>query len=388
MRCWTRALAATGAAAMAMMVAAAETPPFRSLDETRALPEEETRIWSEAGEFDLALQRQGHLLGDAALDDYLQSIVDKLYPELGKAIRVRAVSDPQLNAFALPNGSLYIHVGLIGRARNEAQLATVVAHEAAHFIHRHGLRQRQSVKGSAAFATVAGMIGGLPGLLGQLAALSSAFGYSQDLEREADLQGFERLRAAGYAVSESVKIFETLETESKLLEIKEPFMFSSHPRLRERIDSFASLVRQQGDANGYVGADAFLERTAGSRIAWLEAELARARFKSLIYHLGSEGAEKIYPAHFKYYLGEALRLRAGDSDAARAEAAYREALAAAPEFAPTYRALGLVLMKRGDNRQAHSLLSQYLQRAPAAPDAAYVRQYLRRLERAEGEKGS
>ncbi|GAB4168096.1 MAG: hypothetical protein OHK0026_08250 [Rhodocyclaceae bacterium] len=375
------------AALLCVPALAQEIPPFTSAEQTLRVGEDESRIWWESREFDRALRNRGHLLGDAALDGYLQEIAESLYPEFRGIVRLRAVRDPQLNAFALPNGSLYIHIGLIGRADNEAQLATVIAHEAAHFVHRHGLRQRRSLKGSAAAASIAGLAGGIGGLLGQLAAISSVYGYSRDLEREADRQGFERLNAAGYSVAEGVKIFETLETEAKLLEIKEPYMFSSHPRMRERIESFRELSAK-ASSDGRTETARFLERAAPARIAWLEAELAWGRHKSLIHQLGREGAAERFPSWFEYYRGEALVLRGEAGDAQSAEAAFRRAIAAAPQFAPSYRSLGVLLMKRSDHGAAKAMLMRYLELAPDAADTAYVRGYLERIEAALREPGS
>ncbi len=55
--------------------------------------------------------------------------------------KVKVVKDPFLNAFALPDGSIYFHTGLLARMENEAQLATVLGHEIAHFINRDSARQ-------------------------------------------------------------------------------------------------------------------------------------------------------------------------------------------------------------------------------------------------------
>lgn len=371
-----------GLALVAVPAAAQDVAPFAAAEDTRRLDEEEHRVWYAAREFDRAVRLRGHLFGDEALDAYLQELADSLYPEFRGVLRVRAVRDPALNAFALPNGSLYIHIGLIGRMDNEAQLATVLAHECAHFVHRHGLRTQKNLKSSSAFAVGAAMLGGVGALLGNLAALSSIYGYSRELEREADARGFERLARSGYAASESTRAFEILETETRLLDVKAPFMFSSHPQLRERIQTFTELAAQAGAAGGRSEAGRFLARTAPARLAWMEAELARLEPRSLIHHLTRPGAEERYPARFRYYLGEAYRLRAAADDARLAEDAYRAALAAAPEFAPSHRALGVLHLKRGEHAAAREHFDAFLRLAPEAGEAGYVRDYLRQAERA------
>lgn len=94
------------------------------------------------------------------------------------------------------------------------------------------------------------MVTGIPGI-GDLISLSSIYGYSKDLEREADAEGFQRLQAAGYDVSQAPVTFEFLLAEVEALEIDEPYFFSTHPALEERIKNFRELVQQHGTMNGY-----------------------------------------------------------------------------------------------------------------------------------------
>lgn len=107
---------------------------------------EETSLWHEADEFDQALARASKINSDPALTVYLQGIMDRLYPEFKGRLRVHLLNAQHINAFALPNGSVYVNAGLIARFQNEAQLATVMAHEGAHFTHRHSLQQAEQAK--------------------------------------------------------------------------------------------------------------------------------------------------------------------------------------------------------------------------------------------------
>jgi len=90
------------------------------------------------------------------------------------------------------------------------------------------------------------------------------------------------------------------------------------------------------------------------------------------------------PAHAQYYLGEAYRLRAGEGDALRSEQAYLRAISVAPDFAPSYRALGVHYLKSGGYSEASRQLSRYLELAPDARDRAYVENYLKIAERKKG----
>jgi predicted Zn-dependent protease len=220
----------------------ASTPvkPLESSEDTKYIGDEEKRLWDGSHDFDVAMQKSGQVLDDPAATRYLQEIMDRLYPEFRGAIRVKIARSPHLNAFALPNGSIYFHLGLLARLDNEAQLATVLAHEGAHFVRKHSFQQRNTIISSSLFATATALVG-IP-IIGDVIANSSIYGFSRDLERDADRIGYERLLKAGYDPRESYKAFEHLAAEVRALEIKEPFFFSTHPKFEERIISYKELV--------------------------------------------------------------------------------------------------------------------------------------------------
>ncbi|NIR61497.1 MAG: M48 family metalloprotease [Gammaproteobacteria bacterium] len=355
--------------------------PIGDAADVGTLSGEETRLWNQAEEFDQALVRSGKLHRDDALETYVQTVMDGLYPELDGAVRVHIVRSPTLNAFALPNGSIYVHLGLLARLENEAQLATVLAHEAGHFVDKHALRQRRNVKTSTAFAASVGMVG-IP-LVGEVLAVSSIYGYSRDLERDADAIAYERLAGAGYRTAEAVRVFEHLAAEVEALDVDEPYFFSSHPRLQERIETFERLAEGPAARDGRVAAGRYLQATAEARVECLRLDLSMNRHESVLLALQREDTDARYPAHYPYYLGEAFRKRGADGDRARAAQAYRRAVRTAPDFAPSYRALGVHHLKAGDYGKARRFLKAYLQRAPQAPDRGYVEQYLRQAKNKE-----
>lgn len=348
-----------------------EIAPFADTGEARRQDSEEARLWEQSRELDEAMRKSGRLNADTELNAYLQRIADRLFPEFNGSLRLHTVKSPLLNAFAVPNGGLYINEGMIARADNEAQLATVIAHEGAHFTHRHGYRSQQRTKNATGFALAVSLLG-VP-LVGDLLAMSSIFGYSRDLEREADKEGFLRLERAGYAVREAPKVFEHLASEVAASDISEPFFFSTHPRLRERVESFNELVA--GREDGTVNAEEYLRRTASLRLDVLREELAMGRHKSVLAMLAPENRAK-FPPEADFYLGEAYRLRAAEGDTTRAFAAYSGASARAPWFAPPQRALGVHHLKQANYPEAIHYLENYLRLAPEAKDRKYVEQYL------------
>lgn len=372
-------IAALAAVVLSGCATGGPVKPIEAPEEVAKISEEESRLWVQAEDVDEAIQNSDQIYDSQAIERYLQQVMAQLYPGFQYTIKIRVLKSPLLNAFALPNGSIYINIGLIARLDNEAQLATVLAHEAAHFIKRHGLRQRRVIKSRTALA-MGTAIAGIP--FADLAAISSIYGYSRDLEREADAVAYENMQAAGYDVKESVKVFEHFAAEVKALNEKQPpYMWSTHPKLKERIESFRELVAASGKPRGRVGREAFLAKTRGVRLASLQADLSMDRYKSLILILEGDAAARRYdPAYRHYYLGEAYRQRDEEGDREKAEGSYKKAIKAVPDFAPSYRALGVLYLKKKDAAKARPLLEKYLRLAPNAPDRAYVEHYLKSLK--------
>ena len=98
---------------------------------------------------DQRFEKEGLVYHEAALDAYLDRV--------GKAVladkeienvnwRFRALRDPVPNAFALPNGSIYINTGLLALLEDEGQLASILAHEITHVSKRHTYQQNRSIR--------------------------------------------------------------------------------------------------------------------------------------------------------------------------------------------------------------------------------------------------
>src|SRR5881394_3640110 len=129
------------------------------------------------------------------------------------------IPQKEINAFALPGGPMFVNVGTITAADNEAQLAGVMAHEMGHVYMQHSAKQ--AVKQSL----TQGIVGVLGGLLGQgtagtLARLGMSVGagivslkYSRGDESQADAVGAIIAYKAGYNPRELASFFEKLEKQ-------------------------------------------------------------------------------------------------------------------------------------------------------------------------------
>lgn len=347
-----------------------------------ALEQDEQRLWLRADEEQAAIERSGLRVHDPQLDAYLDAILDRLHPDPlpdGHRFHARVLLDPTLNAFALPTGVIYIHSGLLAHMENEAQLATVLGHELTHTTHRHAVKSFRSVKNKTAFlATFVVGTSGLGSLIGAVGTLAAVSGYSQDLEREADRVGLDRLVAAGYDPRESPKVFRELQTEARRTKLKEPFFFGSHPRLQERIDNFTAFLATLPPEKraGRLETEAFAAATHDVLGRNVEASLLAgdcdaARDEALRYLARTADAPEI-----EFLLAESYRKRNEPAANQTARDRYRQLLARHPDFAPAHRGLGLVLMKDGQPAAAAAAFRRYLELAPQAPDRAYVEGFL------------
>lgn len=374
-----RAAAALLIGAAALCGAAARAEPLAPLAggaATAPASDEERRLWAQADELSEMLARSGRVLDDPALTAYVQRVADRLFPEFKGRLRVQILKAQSLNAFALPNGDIYLHEGILARFRNESQLAALLGHEGIHFVDRHSFQSSENVKSTTALGTVLAVVG-VPavGLAANLLVMSSVTGYSRTLEAEADELGYKRLVAAGYDPREAPKLFQLMMDEVKASGADEPFFFSTHPALQDRYENYLRLSKDAQPPKD-PPPDRYLATFADLRLDSLKTEVSMARFKQVIALLSEPERRGDYPPYVDYYLGEAYRQRGDKGDEELTKAAYLKAIAAAPGFAPAHRALGMQLLKAGAYDEAIRELETYLSLAQGATDRAYAQMYL------------
>lgn len=206
-------------------------------------------------------ERQLPMLRDGRAQQYVGDIIRRLAaqaPGERWPYQIKVVNASDINAFALPGGYMYVNRGTIDSARDEGELAGVLAHEMAHVALRHGTHQA-----SKAYATQTG-VGVLGGLLGlgrgggvsaQVAnligsvALSALFQkYSRDDETQADIVGSQIMYRAGYDPNDMVRFFELLQSKQSGNPGAVSQFFSSHPAPQNR----AQRIRQEAQKLGPV----------------------------------------------------------------------------------------------------------------------------------------
>jgi predicted Zn-dependent protease len=348
-----------------------------------ARADDERALWKTADEEKQKITRSGFLYADPALDAYLDTIPKKLLdPEVFERlpITIRVIKNYHLNAFALPNGTIYLHTGLLARMDNEAQLATLVAHEMTHSTHRHTLKKRRDLQSKSTFVAVLGSLtGGIGTIFGGLGAVASISGYSQELETEADTVGFELMTRAGYDPAEAPRLFSCLLREVEEEKIKEPFFFGTHPRLKERIENYEALIKKEGGHAGIRNEKEFRDMVRPVLLDNAALDLKAGRFTSGLSALRRYLEWTPDDARGHYLLGEAFRQRGEKGDLESAAEDYGKAAVLKPDFPEAYRGLSLVRRRLGDRLGARQAIETYLLLAPAAPDRAYMVEYLKEL---------
>ncbi|MCK9604675.1 MAG: M48 family metalloprotease [Candidatus Omnitrophica bacterium] len=376
-----------------------ETLNVKNMDKTGQFQKEddEARLWKRQDEFEEIINTSGFIYQDEQLNNYVEGVLCKLTGELEKCnnvnLRVYIIRDPELNAFCLSNGAIYIHTGLLANIDNEAQLATILGHESAHFFNRHELKAFRGIKNKTAFlsslqitlaggSAFAGSYGSAVDLVNRLAGYSvaaSVYGYSREVEREADKVAFEFMIVSGYDPAEAKKFFDTLyELNKDEKENKAPYLYQTHPRIKERIDNFDGFIKKASEEKRMPVFTAcnIKEHNRITRQLLLDnCELEIKANKPKHARRGIDKYVKLYPDDAEgYYLSGTLYLAEGKNDEAQKE--LKKSIEVNPRYPESHRALGMMYYKKGDKQLAEVEFRKYLELVPDAKDKDYIRRYI------------
>jgi predicted Zn-dependent protease len=379
---------------------------------------DELALWAQADREERELQTKPGSYDDPLLDEYLARLGARLMPDDargagGPVLRFGVLRDPTLNAFALPNGRIYVHSGLLARLENEAQLAMIVGREMTHVINRHALavtregwRQQHSAAsigiaaagsgaGSGDHLGTAALSPAATALLGpdlRLAALAATVGHGRDLERAADAGGMASLVRAGYDPKEAPTAFDRLGSQSGEGGSLEIFFLGSRGHLAERAASATELIT--GPYLGAAAASDTVKNTDefGRRMRPLVRENARLEIQAGRFTLARQQLDRVLAgapddAVAELYYGDLYRLESQRSrevaDRAdktrRALERYERASRLDPSFADPFRQLGFLYYQQKETARARAAFQSYLALKPDAPDAPRIKDYLLEL---------
>ena len=227
-------------------------------DENRFSPAQDVELGRRAA---AELRQELPIVRDREMENYVGRIGERLVAAIPGRLRqpqfrytFQVVDRRDINAFALPGGPIFLNRGMLDAARNDGEVAGVIAHELSHVALRHATAQ--ATKGQKfQFGALAGQILGsvIGGRTGAVIAQGSQVGigtyflkYSREYEREADLLGVQIMARAGYDPRDMANMFQTIARRSGN---GGPEWLSDHPNPTNRyaaIDREAALVRGRG----------------------------------------------------------------------------------------------------------------------------------------------
>ena len=144
----------------------------------------------------------GHILYDDPFTEYVLEVANKLIDDeqLLEEVDIYISSIPIANASAWIDGTIVIYADLLARHENEAQLASLIGHEIAHYTERHQIRKREHRERIEEFDESSD-------LRNRIAQMQ----HSRDHEFEADLIAFRKLDRSPYDGSQAIGSLELLE---------------------------------------------------------------------------------------------------------------------------------------------------------------------------------
>ncbi|HEX6731914.1 MAG TPA: M48 family metallopeptidase, partial [Pyrinomonadaceae bacterium] len=234
------------------------------------------------------VEQQMPLLNDSEVQSYVQRVGSRLVSSIPSQFQhpqfqyyFKVVNARDINAFALPGGPMYVNRGMIEAARNEGEMAGVMAHEISHVALRHGTAQATKGQKYGLLAGIAGIAGTILGgpQVGQLAQAPFAvyfLKFSREYETEADILGAQIMAQAGYDPRDLANMFQTIERSGGG---GGGGFLSSHPSPSgryARINREAEMLRVSGGVRDSREFARINERLRGYPAAPSMAEIARS----------------------------------------------------------------------------------------------------------------
>jgi predicted Zn-dependent protease len=361
----------------------AELPPYVHAYEPRSV--DERGLWMEADEGERIVRDSSLLMKDEALNRYVKGVLcEAVGQDRCNSVRVYVLEVPEFNASMTPNGTLRVWTGLLLRVQNEAELASVLAHEFAHFELRHGLngfkQMRQASDVSAWLSVLSGFANTNTSYV-QQALLGSSFQFSRAQETEADLLSIRYLGRSPYPASAAASVWTQIMGESDAramgrgLKPKRKYsagFFDSHPTDIQR----ATYLKAQAEAIGESGdlrAKEYREALRPYLPRLLEAQVKSNDFGGTEFLLQQLSGVEGWTGDLLFARGALYRQRANPRDLASAATFFREAIGSGYADPAVHRELGLSLLRNGDASEGRAALQEYLNRKPNASDLSVIK---------------
>lgn len=216
--------------------------------------------WQLGRQLEADLARQLDLSRDSVVNGYVDRLGRRLVAQTEMANlpwEFHVVDNPEVNAFNIPGGHVYVNTGLIAATDNVAELAGVMAHEISHGVSRHGTEQLTRVYGLNLLAGA--LLGNDPAtyerILAQIVGTGTIARFSRGAEEEADRRGLRMMFEAGYDPNGMVSMFEELLERRRARPSSVDQFFSTHPLTEDRIRDTRAEIAQLPSRSGLVTRD-------------------------------------------------------------------------------------------------------------------------------------
>ncbi len=260
------------AVALALLLAACSgTPDNKQISLALPSPPKGEQPTATQREHARILASYGGSYDSARVQAEIEKIVDRLVasserPDL--KYQVTVLNSPAINAFALPNGQLYITRGLIALANDKAELASVLAHEMGHVIARHAAIREEQAKQAAVIAHVVNDVLSDPqtGALALAKSKLTMAAFSRAQEFEADGIGVGMSARAGFDPFGASRFLTDMQRNAEIktagnTDPRALDFLSSHPATPERVQNALANARQfsgpgagERDRNDYLAS--------------------------------------------------------------------------------------------------------------------------------------
>ncbi|MGA3085022.1 MAG: M48 family metalloprotease [Thermodesulfobacteriota bacterium] len=302
------------------------------------------------------------VIRDPLILEYLNRLGREILKQAGTQpypFRFYLLKDPQLNAFSVPGGHVFVTTGIIEIMNSEAELAGLLGHEITHVTHHHISSQIEKQKkiGIATMAAVLlGILAGNPAIAaatmaGSMATAQTMFlQYSREDEDDADNYGFKYMSKAGFNPKGMIDLFDKLRRWGSFGSEGVPAYMMTHPLTVDRISHIESLVQQYANQGPWERGTSDEFRRVQTIILTNYGDLQRARN---LFQSWAKDTQTLFWVHY----GQGwIDIREGKLDNAVDQ--FEKALLIKPQEAYVVRDLGQVFLLKGERETAIQKLGQ------------------------------
>ncbi|MCP4748370.1 MAG: M48 family metalloprotease [Desulfobacteraceae bacterium] len=337
-------------------------------------------FWQKAGQKQAELEHQWDFFESKDVNEIFDHVVCRLWKQVHSDLpppAVKIIKDPLPNAFVYPNGACFVTTGLLTCIFNEDQLAMILAHEMVHYVQKHAL----GVNGHFTTPHISNEGFGAGKDSGKGKGLSEARidTYRLEAEYKADIQGLNMMLSAGYCISEAISLLDYFIRLGSGAGF-EQMMAVSLISYEKRKENLINMLEKQSESKtcNDMSQSGELFRKA---IAPVLLSNARSALRRGLYPLADKnGLEYLslrpLDPNGHFVLGEVRRLSASQGSINDALIFYKNAIDLNRQFAPAYKALGIVYMKSGQKKLAKTYFETYLSLEPHDNDCEFIKGYI------------